>query len=64
MSRPPCRPTGRSSPSTTSGVEGLTASGPPTRYAPETYDRLVALKDAYRRENVVRMNHNVVPSGA
>jgi FAD/FMN-containing dehydrogenase len=33
-------------------------------YAPATYDRLVALKDAYDPDNVFHLNQNVAPSGA
>jgi FAD/FMN-containing dehydrogenase len=33
-------------------------------YAPATYERLVALKDAYDPDNVFRLNQNVAPSRA
>jgi FAD/FMN-containing dehydrogenase len=42
------------------GVEG--ADRVRAAYAPETYERLVALKDAYDPENVFRLNQNVAPS--
>jgi FAD/FMN-containing dehydrogenase len=44
------------------GVEG--ADRVRAAYAPQTYDRLVALKDAYDPHNVFRLNQNVAPSGA
>ena len=31
-------------------------------YAPATYERLVALKDTYDPENVLRLNQNIAPS--
>jgi FAD/FMN-containing dehydrogenase len=44
------------------GVEG--ADRVRAAYAPETYERLVALKDDYDPHNVFRFNQNVTPSGA
>jgi FAD/FMN-containing dehydrogenase len=44
------------------GVEG--ADRVRAAYAPETYERLVALKDAYDPDNVFRLNQNVAPSSA
>jgi FAD/FMN-containing dehydrogenase len=44
------------------GVEG--ADRIRAAYAPATYERLVALKDAYDPHNVFRLNQNVAPSGA
>jgi FAD/FMN-containing dehydrogenase len=43
------------------GVEG--ADRVRAAYAPATYERLVALKDAYDPHNVLRLNQNIVPSG-
>ncbi len=43
----------------TEGAERVRAA-----YAPETYERLVALKQAYDPHNVFRMNQNIVPRGA
>jgi FAD/FMN-containing dehydrogenase len=42
----------------TEGAERVKAA-----YAPATYERLVALKDAYDPENVFHLNQNVAPSG-
>jgi FAD/FMN-containing dehydrogenase len=42
------------------GVEG--AGRVRAAYAPETYDRLLALKDAYDPQNVFQLNQNVAPS--
>jgi FAD/FMN-containing dehydrogenase len=44
------------------GVEG--ADRVKAAYAPETYERLVALKDAYDPRNVFHLNQNVAPSRA
>jgi FAD/FMN-containing dehydrogenase len=44
------------------GVEG--ADRVKAAYAPATYERLVALKDAYDATNVFRLNQNVTPSHA
>jgi FAD/FMN-containing dehydrogenase len=44
------------------GVEG--ADRVRAAYAPATYERLVALKDAYDPDNVFRLNQNVMPSRA
>jgi FAD/FMN-containing dehydrogenase len=44
------------------GVEG--ADRVRAAYAPATYERLVALKNAYDPHNVFRLNQNVVPSRA
>ena len=44
------------------GVEG--ADRVRAAYAPPTYERLVALKDAYDPDNVFRLNQNVMPSRA
>jgi FAD/FMN-containing dehydrogenase len=44
------------------GVEG--AERVRAAYAPETYERLVALKDAHDPQNVFRLNQNVAPSPA
>ncbi|HEX6620547.1 MAG TPA: FAD-binding oxidoreductase [Solirubrobacteraceae bacterium] len=41
----------------TEGAEGVKAA-----YAPATYERLVALKDAYDPDNVFHLNQNVAPS--
>jgi FAD/FMN-containing dehydrogenase len=41
----------------TEGAERVKAA-----YAPATYERLVALKDAYDPHNVFHLNQNVVPS--
>jgi hypothetical protein len=32
-------------------------------YAPATYERLVALKDTYDADNVLRLNQNIAPRG-
>jgi FAD/FMN-containing dehydrogenase len=42
----------------TEGAERVKAA-----YAPATYERLVALKDAYDPDNVFHLNQNVAPSG-
>jgi FAD/FMN-containing dehydrogenase len=42
------------------GVEG--ADRVRAAYAPQTYERLVALKDAYDPQNVFRLNQNVAPT--
>jgi FAD/FMN-containing dehydrogenase len=42
----------------TEGAERVRAA-----YAPATYERLVALKDAYDPGNVFHLNQNVAPSG-
>jgi FAD/FMN-containing dehydrogenase len=44
------------------GTEG--ADRVRSAYAPATYERLVALKDAYDPDNVFRLNQNVAPSRA
>ena len=33
-------------------------------YGPETYDRLVALKNRFDPDNLFRLNHNIVPTSA
>jgi FAD/FMN-containing dehydrogenase len=43
------------------GIEG--AERVQAAYAPATYERLVALKDAYDPDNVFHLNQNVAPSG-
>jgi FAD/FMN-containing dehydrogenase len=43
------------------GIEG--AERVKAAYAPATYERLVALKDAYDPDNVFHINQNVTPSG-
>ena len=44
------------------GVEG--ADRVRAAYAPATYERLVALKDIYDPQNVLRLNQNIMPSRA
>ena len=47
-------------------VNNLGDEGPErvrSAYAPATYERLVELKDRYDPGNVLRMNHNIRPSG-
>ncbi|MGZ6670322.1 MAG: FAD-binding oxidoreductase [Solirubrobacteraceae bacterium] len=43
------------------GVEG--AERVRAAYAPATYTRLVALKDRYDPDNILRLNQNITPSG-
>jgi FAD/FMN-containing dehydrogenase len=47
----------RDAPCSTEGAERVRAA-----YAPATYERLVALKDAYDSDNVFHLNQNVAPS--
>jgi FAD/FMN-containing dehydrogenase len=42
------------------GVEG--AARVKAAYAPNTYERLVALKDRYDPRNVFRLNQNIAPT--
>ena len=43
-------------------LEGASAERVKAAYAPEDFERLVALKDRYDPENVFRFNRNIAPS--
>jgi FAD/FMN-containing dehydrogenase len=45
-------------------LEGASAERVKAAYAPEDFDRLVALKDRYDPQNVFRFNRNIAPSTA
>ena len=45
-------------------LEGASAERVKAAYAPEDFERLVALKDRYDPHNVFRFNRNIAPSTA
>jgi FAD/FMN-containing dehydrogenase len=45
-------------------LEGASAERVKAAYAPEDFERLVALKDRYDPQNVFRFNRNITPSKA
>ncbi len=45
-------------------LEGASAERVKAAYAPEDFERLVALKDRYDPQNVFRFNRNIAPSKA
>ena len=45
-------------------LEGASAERVKAAYAPEDFERLIALKDRYDPQNVFRFNRNIAPSKA
>jgi hypothetical protein len=43
-------------------LEGASAERVKAAYAPEDFERLVALKDRYDPQNIFRFNRNIAPS--
>jgi FAD/FMN-containing dehydrogenase len=43
-------------------LDGASAERVKAAYAPEDYERLVALKDRYDPQNLFRFNRNIAPS--